>query len=89
MQEYCDWCYGTLSERDRAQYFNSFLSQVDVFACSSCIRSGRVLSPPESLETPDTVPRGAWRAAAVALYNHDSKGNALALLRMAAGFDNS
>ena len=86
VQDYCDWCYGKLSPQDRAEYFNRFLSQVDAYACSSCIRSGRVLDPPESLEVSDTMPSDAWRTAAVAIFDQDSNGDALELLRKAAGF---
>jgi hypothetical protein len=82
VQDYCDWCYGTLTDQDRAEYFNQFLNQVDAYACSSCIRSGRVLDPPDSLE----VPPDAWRTAAVAIFDQDSNGDALELLRRAAGF---
>lgn len=82
VQDYCDWCYRTLTGQDRAEYFNQFLNQVDAYACSSCIRSGRVLDPPDSLE----VPPDAWRTAAIAIFDQDSKGDALELLRRAAGF---
>jgi hypothetical protein len=87
MQDYCDWCYGTLTAQDRAEYFNLFFIQVDACACSLCIRSGRVLDPPESMEGTDTIQPDAWRTAAVAIYDQDSDGIALRLLRQAAGFD--
>ena len=86
MQDHCDWCYGKLTDQDRAKYSNQFLNQVDVYACSSCIRSGRVLDPPESLEMPDTMPPDAWWTAAVALFDQDSNGDTLALFRQATGF---
>jgi hypothetical protein len=89
VQDYCDWCYGTLTDRDREEYFNLFLNQVDAYACSSCIRSGRVLNPPDSLEIPDTMPPDAWKTAAVAIFDQDSNGDALRLLRQAAGFDSA
>ena len=77
-----------LTDRDRGEYFNLFLNQVDAYACSSCIRSGRVLNPPDSLEISDTMPPDAWKTAAVAIFDQDSNGDALRLLRQAAGFDN-
>ena len=83
MQDYCDWCFGTLTDRDRREPFNELLNQVEAYACSVCIRGGRVLKPPESLESPPD----AWEAATVAVYDGDPQ--ALAMLRRAAGFDAS
>lgn len=87
MQDYCDWCYGALTDHDRGTYFNEFLNQVDAYACWTCIRTGRVLEPPESLEVPDATLSEAWKTAAIAIYDQDSNGDALRLLRLAAGFD--
>jgi hypothetical protein len=86
VQDYCDWCYGMLTDQDRSEYFNQFLNQVDAYACSSCIRNGRVLDPPDSLQVPDTIPPDTWCTAAVAIFDQDSNGDALELLRNAAGF---
>ena len=80
MQEYCDWCFGTLTQEDRTRPANELLNQVDAYACSRCLREGRVLVPPESLDTAPDV----WKLAVVAVYDGDP--NALAMLRQAAGY---
>jgi len=87
VQDYCDWCFATLTDRDRGEYFNRFLTQVAADACSSCIRSGRVLDPPDSLDVSEMPTPDAWRVAALAIFDQDAKGEALQLLRRAAGFD--
>lgn len=85
-QSYCDWCFAELTASDRAELFNGYLNEVDAYACSRCIRVGRVLQPPDSLEV-DEEQRAAWEAGAVAIYDGQVQDRILPLLRQAAGFD--
>lgn len=47
VQDYCDWCFGPLTEPARARSRWLGLASEDAWACSDCLGVGRYQQPPE------------------------------------------
>jgi hypothetical protein len=87
---YCDCCYGRLSPSDLTTPLGVALAYVDAAACSKCVRAGRVLLPPESLDLDDVFIDGAtaWQLAVATLSTGQEGHQAAALLiRQVAGYE--
>lgn len=52
VQDYCDWCFGALSEPSRARSRWLGLSIESAWACSDCLDVGRYRQPPDGWEGP-------------------------------------
>jgi hypothetical protein len=48
VQEYCDWCFGGLTETAREKSRWLGLASENAWACSDCLAAGRYQLPPES-----------------------------------------
>lgn len=60
VQDYCDWCYGPLTDDDRQASIARGLAREDAQACAACLKQGRVSSPPDGWENKgaEWPPRG-------------------------------
>ncbi|MGH3690065.1 MAG: hypothetical protein ACRDT7_07915 [Microbacterium sp.] len=47
VQDYCDWCFGALTEPARARSRWLGLATEDAWACSECLGAGRYRLPPD------------------------------------------
>jgi hypothetical protein len=62
-QDYCDWCYGPVSDDDRRRAHDLGIDAESSWACQKCLDSGRVGHPPDEWEgDPKTWPvRVGWQ----------------------------
>lgn len=51
-QDFCDWCYGPLSDRSRMRSRWLGLSIEDAWACVTCLQAGRYQVPPDGWDGP-------------------------------------
>ncbi|WP_250442487.1 hypothetical protein [Actinotalea sp. C106] len=47
VQDYCDWCYGPLTDHSRTRSRWLGLSIEDAWACAECLQAGRYRVPPD------------------------------------------
>lgn len=53
VQDYCDWCFGALTETSRARSRWLGLATEDAWACMDCLEAGRYRVPPEGWDGPE------------------------------------
>lgn len=53
VQNYCDWCFGVLTEpaRERSRWLG--VATEDAWACSDCLEAGRYRLPPDGWAGPE------------------------------------
>ncbi|MBO0921988.1 hypothetical protein J1G42_14275 [Cellulomonas sp. zg-ZUI222] len=53
VQDYCDWCFGALTDPARARSRWLGLAAEDAWACADCLAAGRYRVPPDGWAGPE------------------------------------